>query len=386
MSDVMIEAKGLGKKYGDFVALRDASFQLHRGEILGLLGPNGAGKSTTMRILTSFIAPTTGTATVNGCDIWKDPLGVRRSMGYLPESTPLYNEMLVMEYLEWVAAMRGLRGETAQRRILAVIDEVGLGDVIAKSIRELSKGYRQRVGLAQALIHEPPILILDEPMTGLDPNQAAEIRELIRSIGKERTIILSTHNLAEVQVTCQRVLIIDQGRIVADDTPEALSRGGEGLRYQVTVLSGRKLEGSTLRDAASGTSPRDAFAKIRGVESVRELGRGEGEIRLEVVSTGSADLRAEIFRAAVEGGLVLVGLSAKAQNLEQVFQNLTTGARAGGVAEDDDEDEDDDAPSRAPAAASDEDESGDGDDDAGDGDDAGDEDSDDDAAPAKKDA
>lgn len=325
MSDVMIEAKGLAKRYGTFVALQNASFELHRGEILGLLGPNGAGKSTTMRILTCYIAPTHGTATVAGCDIWEDPIGVRRAIGYLPESTPLYGEMLVLEYLEWAASMRGLRGPTAQRRILNVVEEVGLEEVVAKSIRELSKGYKQRVGLAQALIHEPPILILDEPMSGLDPNQAAEIRDLITEIGKERTIILSTHNLAEVQVTCQRVLIIDKGRIVADDTPDALTRSVGGPRYRVSVLEGQKLEGGTYRDAMT---PRDVFAKIRGVESVRELSTKDGELELELAAKTEDDLRVEIYRAAVESGLVLVGLAAKSQNLEQVFRDLTTGAAA----------------------------------------------------------
>jgi len=366
MSDVMIEAKGLAKKYGTFVALQNASFELHRGEILGLLGPNGAGKSTTMRILTCFIAPTHGSAKVAGCDIWEDPIGVRRAIGYLPESTPLYGEMLVLEYLEWAASMRGLRGDTAQRRILNVAEEVGLEEVVAKSIHELSKGYKQRVGLAQALIHEPPILILDEPMSGLDPNQAAEIRDLITAIGKERTIILSTHNLAEVQVTCQRVLIIDKGRIVADDTPDALARGVGGPRYHVSVLPGRKLESGSYRDAPNGAAPRDVFAKIRGIESVRELSNKDGELKLELAAGTEDDLRAEIFRAAVESGLVLVGLSAKAQNLEQVFRDLTTGSAALSQDAGDDEDEDEldeGSETENDAEESDEDASDDADDD-----------------------
>lgn len=352
MSDVMIEAKGLGKSYGDFVALQNTSFELHRGEILGLLGPNGAGKSTTMRILTCFIAPTHGTAKVAGCDIWDDPLGVRQAIGYLPESTPLYGDMLVLEYLEWAASMRGLRGDAARRRTLAVVEEVGLEEVVAKSIRELSKGYKQRVGLAQALIHEPPILILDEPLSGLDPNQASEIRALIKSIGKERTIILSTHNLAEVQVTCQRVLIIDKGRIVADDTPDALARGVDGPRYHVSVLAGQRLSEGALRESANGPNPRDVFGKIRGIESVRELPskdsstrggpRDAGELRLELLATTDDDLRAEIFRAAVEAGLVLIGLSAKAQNLEQVFRDLTSGAVAASSEDEQDDEEEDD--------------------------------------------
>ncbi|MBX3268766.1 MAG: ATP-binding cassette domain-containing protein [Sandaracinaceae bacterium] len=326
MSDVMIEAHGLGKSYGSFVALKNASFELRRGEILGLLGPNGAGKSTTMKILTCFIAPSTGTAKVNGCDIWEDSIGARAAIGYLPESTPLYQEMLVKEYLDWVAAMRGLSGEKAERRVLEVVEEVGLEPKIAATIKELSKGFKQRVGLAQALIHEPPILILDEPMSGLDPNQAAEIRELIRRIGEERTVILSTHNLDEVQKTCQRVLIIHEGRIVADDTPEALIATSGGPRYRVTFLDGRRLEAGSLRDAKGAPDARAAFGKLAGVDAVRELSNKDGEIKVEITATAKvSDLRPEIFQAAVEAGMVVVGLETKTQNLDQVFRDLTTG-------------------------------------------------------------
>lgn len=327
MSEVMIEARGLGKKYGSFTALKDASFTVRRGEILGLLGPNGAGKSTTMRILTCFIAPSAGTAEVNGCDIWDDPIGARRAIGYLPENTPLYTEMLVKEFLDWVASMRGLTGTTAEKRVIEVIQEVGLESKIGAPIRELSKGLKQRCGLAQALIHEPPILILDEPLSGLDPNQAGEIRSLIKQIGLERTVVLSTHNLAEVQKTCQRVLIIDKGQIVADDTPEALARGGDGPRYRVTVLRGKKLEGTGgFRDAADDApDPGEVFRKLRGVESVRELSaENDDEIRVEVATDVEEDLRPELFRAAVESGMILVGLEAKTQNLDQVFRDLTT--------------------------------------------------------------
>lgn len=327
MSDVMIEARGLGKKYGPSVALRDADFELHRGEILGLLGPNGAGKSTTMKILTCFIAPTSGTARVNNCDIWEDPIGVRSAIGYLPESTPLYEEMLVLEYLEWAAAMRGLRGDDAKRRVLTVVEQVRLDDVIAKAIRELSKGFRQRVGLAQALVHEPPILILDEPLSGLDPNQAAEVRQLIKEIGEERTIILSTHNLREVQLTCQRVLIIDRGQIVADDTPQALAQSGGGARYQVTVQ---------LDTPANGQSQRatELFAGLSGVESVSaQAGAPEGELRLELIADTEDDLRASIFQAAVSGELTLLGFSRSQADLERVFRQLTTSSASDAASE-----------------------------------------------------
>lgn len=342
MTDVMIEASGLGKEYGSFVALRNASFELRRGEILGFLGPNGAGKSTTMKILTCFIAPTTGTATVAGADIWDDPIGARKAIGYLPESTPLYQEMLVLEYLEWVAQMRGLKGETGNKRILKVVEEVGLGDVIAKSINELSKGYKQRVGLAQALIHEPPILILDEPMSGLDPNQAVEIRSLIKEIGKERTIILSTHNLAEVQVTCQRVLIIDKGRIVADDTPDGLAKSGGGARYRLSVLKDKRLKDGGYRDAEGGEAAiKGAFSKVDGVVSVTTLKEKKGELEVEVSVDPEVDddPRAELFRAAVDNGLVLVGFATKTQNLEQIFRNLTTADPEEALAADEGEEE-----------------------------------------------
>jgi ABC-2 type transport system ATP-binding protein len=316
MGDLMIEARSLTKRYGPARALDSVSFEVRRGEVLGFLGPNGAGKSTTMKILTCFIAPTEGSATVNGYDIWADPIGVRASIGYLPESTPLYAEMLVLEYLEFMAHMRGLRGDSARTRIKKAVEETDLGDVIAKEIRTLSKGYRQRVGLAQALVHEPPILILDEPMSGLDPNQAVEIRDLIKQIGKERTVILSTHNLAEVQVTCQRVLIISKGKIVADDTPEALSSRGRN-RYVVLV-----------EKASAGDNGKAAgvFAAIKGVESVRATDTADPRAAaFEIVSSSNEDLRAEIFRAAVAGGLVLLELRTKGENLEQVFRELTLG-------------------------------------------------------------
>jgi ABC-2 type transport system ATP-binding protein len=349
MSEVMIEARGLTKRYGPFRALDNATFNVSRGEILGFLGPNGAGKSTTMKILTCFIAPTEGTATVNGCDIWADPLGARAAIGYLPESTPLYTEMLVAEYLEFMGEMRGLRGDKLAARVQKVVDETDLGSVYGKEIRQLSKGFKQRVGLAQALIHEPPVLILDEPMSGLDPNPAIEIRDLIRDIGKERTVILSTHNLAEVQVTCQRVLIISGGKIVADDTPAALTSRGTN-RFTVAVLrgqgAGNKAQG--LREPAFA-SPREAFAAIPGVDVVRETAIKGDEIHFEILpAAGDTDLRAAIFKAAVDAGLVLLEMRAHKQNLEQIFRELTTtdlpanAAAADGEDDDDDDDDDED--------------------------------------------
>ena len=317
MADLMIEAKGLTKQYGSFTALSDASFDVQSGEVIGLLGPNGAGKSTTMKILTCFIAPSDGTARVMGADVFDEPMKVRRAIGYLPESNPLYTEMLTLEYLQWVGEMRGLDKETTKKRIKSVVEETSLGDVIAKEIRTLSKGYRQRVGLAQALLHEPPILILDEPMSGLDPNQATEIRDLIREIGKERTVILSTHHLSEVQATCTRVLIIAKGKLVADDTPEGLQGSAGKTRFSVGVLKNGKSE-DEVKAILQG---------VKGVDQVRldepPKSVSDGEIHFSLLPTAKDDLRPEIFRAAVDGGITLVELRRQEQNLEGVFRQLT---------------------------------------------------------------
>jgi len=319
MTDVMIDARDLTKHYGAVTALKNATFQVHRGEVVGFLGPNGAGKTTAMKILTCFIAPSEGTARVAGADIFEDPIAVREAIGYLPESTPLYTEMLVLEYLEFAGKMRGLRGAGLQARLRRVVEETSLGDVIGKSISELSKGFRQRVGLAQALIHEPPVLILDEPMSGLDPNQAAEIRELIREIGRERTVILSTHNLSEVRVTCGRVLIISQGELVADDTPEELAARGGKPRFVATLR----------QNGHSASEIRDAFSAIGDARSVTEqTSTADGEVILELVPKGNQDLRAAIFQAAVNANLVLLGLEQRGENLEDIFRQLTTGAGA----------------------------------------------------------
>ena len=317
MSNVMIEARDLTKSYGPVHALKGASFEVHKGEVLGFLGPNGAGKTTTMKILTCFISPTSGTAKIGGCDVWEDPIGVRRAIGYLPESTPLYTEMLVTEYLEFMGKMRGLKGNELGKHVKKAIDETNLGDKRGSEIRALSKGYRQRVGLAQALIHEPPVLILDEPMSGLDPNQAADIRDLIKQIGEERTVILSTHNLAEVQVACKRVLIVAGGRIVANDTPEELSARAGKAAFMATITA----------PAGSTSEARAKFASIAGAGLVREhAGDAEGELVLEITPKGDDDLRAPIFRCAVDNGYQLLGLEKRGVDLEAIFRELTTNA------------------------------------------------------------
>jgi ABC-2 type transport system ATP-binding protein len=315
MSEVMIEARELVKRYDGVLALDKVSMKVHRGEVLGFLGPNGAGKSTCMRILTCFTAPTEGSASVHGKDILDDPLGVRASIGYLPESNPLYHDMLVLEYLQFVAEVRGIDKAETHKRLKEVVEETGLGDVFAKPIRTLSKGYRQRVGLAQALLHRPPILILDEPMSGLDPNQAVEIRDLIKDVGRERTVILSTHNLAEVQVACSRVLIISKGKLVADDTPDGLRERAGKSRFVVAFVD----KGNGFAAKAEGD-----LRSVAGVERIRRLESDSGELRFELLPKSNDDLRPLLFRAAVDHGLTLVGLSREGQGLEQIFRELTT--------------------------------------------------------------
>ena len=322
MNDVMIEAKELTKRYGEFTALDRASFQVRKGEVLGFLGPNGAGKTTTMKILTCFIAPTEGTASVNGCDVFDDPNGVRTALGYLPEANPLYKEMLVLEYLRWVGDMRGLGSDVLTKRLKAVVEETGIGDMLGREIRALSKGYRQRVGLAQALLHEPPVLILDEPMSGLDPNQTIEIRELIKSIGRERTVVFSSHNLAEVSVTCGRVLIVSQGKIVADADPNDL-RARAGKPTYMVALKEEEAGGKTYREG--GKKAIEVLRKVSGVHDVKEVaGAPSGQRHFEVVGAGSADLRPALFHASADGQLTLVELFRKRIDLESIFRDLTT--------------------------------------------------------------
>jgi ABC-2 type transport system ATP-binding protein len=340
MSDVMIEARGLTKRYGPQRALDNASFEVKKGQIVGFLGPNGAGKSTTMKILTCFIAPSEGTAKINGHDIWENPIGVRASIGYLPESTPLYPEMLVAEYLEFMGEMRGLRGPDLAKRIKKVVEETSLGDVFAKEIRALSKGYKQRVGLAQALIHEPPILILDEPMSGLDPNQMTDIRDLIREIGRSRTVMLSTHNLHEIHLTCSRVFVVAKGKLVADTTPSALATSKPIQGYHVSFAPGAALQKAL-----------DAFGRIPGVRNVRPV-EGAGDVNVDVHVEPGKDVRADLAAAAVAAGLVIVELTVLRPDMYEIFRELTLGENAGATHgraalaaaddEEDDEDEDDD--------------------------------------------
>jgi len=315
MSDLMIEVEDLTKNYGLTRAVDKVSFSVRRGEVLGFLGPNGAGKSTTMKILTCFLAPTAGRAVVAGHDVFSDSLEVRRRVGYLPEDTPIYRDMTVIEFLQFVAEMRGMDPGNRDGRIREIGQRCGLSDVAGKLVGELSKGFRQRVGLAQAMLHDPDIVILDEPTSGLDPNQIVEIRSLIKEIGRDKTVILSTHILPEVQATCSRVVIISGGRLVADGTPDELRARERGGRYRVVVESN-----GVPKDAI-----RDRLASLAGVTRCEAIAGEDGSHAFAIDGGSSGDLRKPIFRAAVDNRWTLLELAREAASLEDVFRNLTTG-------------------------------------------------------------
>jgi len=309
----VIEVRDLTKSYDDFQALKKIDFSVARGEIVGFLGPNGAGKTTTMKILTCFMPQSAGTVTVAGMDINEEPLAVRAMMGYLPESNPLYQDMLVYDYLRHVATIRGVAKQDRHARIRAVCTMCGITDRVGQRISTLSKGFKQRVGLAQALIHDPDILILDEPTSGLDPNQIVEIRNLIKGLSENRTIILSTHNLPEVMATCTRMLIVHQGRLVADGTAAELERR-EADNQRLTVL---------LRGVAPETA-REALAGLPGAESVTLAPTAEAEaIALEVQAGAGADLRPAIYQLAVARAWELLELRREVLDLEGLFRKLT---------------------------------------------------------------
>ena len=314
MSDLMIRVENLTKDYGTFRAVDKVTFNVRKGEVLGFLGPNGAGKSTTMKMLTCYIAPTGGSAKVAGHDIYDDSLEVRKRLGYLPEDTPLYRDMTVTEYLHFAAEMRQMDPSNRGKRIKEIGGRCGLGDVAGKLVGELSKGYRQRVGLAQAMLHDPDILILDEPTSGLDPNQIVEIRQLIKELGQEKTVILSTHILPEVQATCSRILIISGGKLVADDTPEALRAREKGSRYRLVVETN-----GTAQEAI-----REKLAGVAGVAHCDTAASEAGAMSFVLDSTGDTDLRRSLFRAAVDNRWPLLELVRESVSLEDVFRNLTT--------------------------------------------------------------
>ncbi|HOD15559.1 MAG TPA: ATP-binding cassette domain-containing protein [Spirochaetota bacterium] len=306
----MITVQGITKRFGDITAVNNISFTIKEGEITGLLGPNGAGKTTTLRMLTGYLKPDSGTITIGDFSVNDDSVDVRRIVGYLPESAPVYGDMLVYDYLSFIAEVRGIADE---KRIEEIGALCGINDVMHQGIGELSKGYRQRVGLAQSMIHDPEILILDEPTSGLDPNQIIEIRNLIREIGKKKTIILSTHILPEVEATCDRVIIIDRGSIAADDRTEILqaASGGENLvTVRITGADFGQLKGELM--------------KLPGVTRVDELPDSD-LVAAQVTAGGTADIRPEIFRMVSGRNWTLYEMMLEQRSLERVFRDLTAG-------------------------------------------------------------
>lgn len=304
----MIEVKNLTKYYGEHVGIQDISFEVKKGEILGFLGPNGAGKTTTMKILSSYMPPTSGTARVCGFDVFEDAQEVKKRVGYLPEHPPLYLDQTVSDYLYFVSEIKGVPSEKRNSQIARVIEQCGLGDVKDRLIGNLSKGYRQRVGIAQAMIHEPEVLILDEPTIGLDPKQIQEIRELIRSLGSDHTIILSTHILQEVTMLCKRVVIINRGRLVAADTYEQLSSNlAKGTKVLLKI----------------GRSDNEILSKLKSIDGVKEVSdTGEGSYLVEMEQ--GRDVRSKISEMVVRNGMDLLELKELSMSLEDIYVRLIT--------------------------------------------------------------
>ena len=307
----MISVEGVTKRYGSIVAVDRATFDVDRGEVVGFLGPNGAGKTTTMRMLTGTLQPDEGTIRFDGKPIADNPTAAKARVGYLPEANPLYDDMLVCEFLEFVARLRGLDDAAARAGIGSAVEETGLEEVFFRPINEISKGYRQRTGMAGAILHQPEILVLDEPTEGLDPNQRVEIRKLVSSLGSERTVILSTHVMQEVEATCDRLLIISRGAITADGTVAELMDAGTGIsRYTVE---------------AAGHGVEEALRALPGVAD-HTAEPVNGRLRVHLETTGDHELRPEIFRLATKHGWVLWELRRERASLEQLFRELTMDA------------------------------------------------------------
>ena len=309
----MITANHLSKSFGTTLALKDISFEVKRGEVLGFLGPNGAGKSTTMRILTCYHPADSGKATIAGFDVFENPLEVRRLIGYLPENNPLYMDMGIIDYLAFIAKIRNIPSSKTKEKVHQVLELCGLQRELGKDIGELSKGYRQRVGLAQALIHDPDILILDEPTIGLDPTQIIEIRELIKNIGKEKTIILSSHILPEVSATCDRIIIIHQGNIVGSGTPAEMASKAKGGEIVHVTIRG------PLQEVQAKL---DSMEKIKGCTAIEAT--EEGQNRFKIKSAIGVDLSEELFFLVSQNGWSLTELYKEVANLENIFLELTT--------------------------------------------------------------
>ena len=303
-----VKVEALTKIYGQQKAVDNISFEVNTGEIVGFLGPNGAGKSTTMKMITGYLEPTAGQAEVCGTSIFKDPVGIRRHIGYLPEHNPLYLEMYVKEYLEFSGKMHGM-GKGLSKRIAEMIELTGLGKEQHKKLRQLSKGYRQRAGLAQAMLHDPEVLILDEPTTGLDPNQIVEIRELIKQVGQSKTVILSTHIMQEVQAMCQRVMILNQGKIVVDDSTQ-------NIQNRISGTAALKIE---FKEPIN----KEKIERIRGVDAVI---LSDGGRRCLVQFKSKKDVRENIFNLAVELKNPILHMEPIVESLEDLFRQLTKSA------------------------------------------------------------
>ena len=307
----MISVEGVSKRYGQVAAVENLSFSVQRGEVVGFLGPNGAGKTTTMRMITGTLQPDEGSVLLDGTSVTDDPMAAKRRIGYLPEANPLYDELLVAEYLDYVAELRGLSRGEARSGVADAVDETGIEDVFYRPIAECSKGYRQRIGMASAILHRPEVLILDEPTEGLDPNQRVEIRRLVGSLGRERTVLLSTHVMQEVEATCSRLVILSRGRLAAEGSVQDLlaSRTG-GARYVVE---------------AAGEEVAAALATLPGVtgHSAEEV-HGRARVHLDVA--GDQELRPEIFGMARDRGWTLWELHRERASLEQLFRSLTAEA------------------------------------------------------------
>ena len=313
----MISVKELTKRYARNTAVDDISFEVEKGQIVGFLGPNGAGKTTTMRMLTCFLPPTSGTATVAGFDVLEQPLEVKKRIGYLPETPPLYPEMRTVEYLAFVGKLKGLSGSELRQRIDSVCERCAITDVKSKLLGKLSKGYRQRVGLAQAIIHNPEVLILDEPTAGLDPKQINETRELIRSLAGNHTIILSTHILPEVEQTCEKVIIINKGKLVATDSVSNLQSRARGVESILVEVAGRNGD-------LDATKAQQKLEQVSGVSRVVFKERRENRSVFEVESRKDQFIRGDLARAVVQAGWDLNELRPASVSLEEIFLKLTT--------------------------------------------------------------
>lgn len=313
----MISVKNLTKYYGDFQALKGISFEIKSGEIVGILGPNGAGKSTTLRILTCYLNPTDGDAIIDGKSILDDEINVKKTIGYLPESAPLYNDMCVFDYLVYMADIQDLDKSKLNERLDYVVDACSLKEVISKPIGELSKGYKQRVGLAGSIIHDPKILILDEPTNGLDPNQIVEIRELIKELGKEKTVLVSTHILSEVEATCSRAIIINKGDIIADDTPRNLSSSFANHNKSTTVKI-------SIKTSDNIETIKEKLSNIKDIYKV-EIEEFSNDIKEVSIYSNSEEPRDEIYRFIKNTDWIIYEMTKVKENLETVFHTLTKG-------------------------------------------------------------